>query len=274
VKINFLILLIIIYLFPINSFAYEEMFMPKIESTIYEISRTYKISGYRNTDKNRELTFVKEGLSRGLGYMISSDGKLLTANHVVRGESYLRERAKELKLKYGLAEINLLDYYYVIKDYRGTKYYATIGFRSLGGCLSQENVSYEKIVSPDSDIKILKESYENDLALLKLRVKRRPYLQLGVKSDLKNGEKFYALLPNYLNNRKVILQEMEKICKTNGINGSIMKLISTHKSVVRGSSGGPLLTYDGKAVGVVSGTKVRENITLSVPLQSIREFIR
>ena len=93
-------------------------------------------------------------------------------------------------------------------------------------------------------------------------------------SPARNKERAVELLPSYLKDKKVKPQVMKNISEINGINGYKVKLIITRYSIIKGCSGGPLLTYDARVVGVISGIIEKQNISLSVPLQTVREFIK
>jgi len=89
---------------------------------------------------------------------------------------------------------------------------------------------------------------------------------------LSSGNKLYVLLPDYKNKKKVRAYDFKKIEKIKGVNGHTVRHVLTNNLVIRGCSGGPLLTYDGKVVGVVSGLIEIFNISLSVPPDIIIKF--
>ena len=129
------------------------------------------------------------------------------------------------------------------------------------------------VVWSDSDI---------DLAIIKINIKNSPYVTLGNSSDIKVGEKVYAI-GNPIGfefqrtvtsgiisaiNRTITIEEEDK--------SSYMEdLIQTDATINPGNSGGPLINAQGEVIGINS-VKITsaEGIGFAVPINTVKTIVR
>lgn len=116
-----------------------------------------------------------------------------------------------------------------------------------------------------SDVRILGSDEENDLALLKVAGSGFPYLELGDSSRVVQGQKVYAIgSPLGLTNTMsegIVSNPRRTIDGTEYIQISV--------PIASGSSGGALLSEEGKAIGVTSAGFSTGNLNLAVPSSRI-----
>lgn len=116
-----------------------------------------------------------------------------------------------------------------------------------------------------SDVRILGGDAENDLALLKVAGSGFPYLELGDSSRVVQGQKVYAI-----GNPLGLTNTMSEGIVSNPrrtLGGT--EYIQITAPTTSGSSGGALLSEEGKAIGVTSAGFSVANLNLAVPSSRI-----
>ena len=111
---------------------------------------------------------------------------------------------------------------------------------------------------------------EADLALLKVNVKGQTFLTLDTGQSPKVGVKVYAIGNP---------QGLENTFSDGMVSGHReykgVKMIQISAPISKGSSGGPLLTGDGKVVGVTTGGwRTGQNLNFAVQAAQVAELIR
>lgn len=169
--------------------------------------------------------------SYGSGFIISSDGYIVTNQHVVDG--------------------------------------ATL-------------VSVEMQNGKTYNAKIVGESEDDDIAVLKISAKELPAITLGKSSDCYIGERVYALgcpegydfpwtvTSGIISNTSRTL----KVTDSNGDYEKTMNLIQTDTPVNSGNSGGPLINVRGEVIGIVT-LKITNTAGLgfAIPIDGALEIV-
>jgi serine protease Do len=180
------------------------------------------------------------GIASGSGFCISPDGLVLTNNHVVEGASDVE------------------------------------AFISGGRFFKADIVGRDPM---------------GDIALLKLRnAKNLPYLKLGDSSKLRPGQRVFALGDPFLIGSDIIFASGAPPNFEPSVSAGIVSAVHRYSdmyndaiqvdlAVNRGNSGGPLLTFDGKVVGVNGKIEVRfyvginTGVGYAVPSNQIARFL-
>ncbi|MDL2327354.1 trypsin-like peptidase domain-containing protein [Ruminococcaceae bacterium OttesenSCG-928-A11] len=141
----------------------------------------------------------------------------------------------------------------------------------------RDGTSYEDVTVVDRDP-------TNDIAFLKINdVKDLPAAEIGDSSELKIGTKVIAVgnaLGEFQNTvTSGIVSGLSRNITVN--DGSSMSgqtlsdLIQTDAAINSGNSGGPLVTYDGKVVGITTAVASgADNIGFAIPSDSFRNLIQ
>lgn len=120
----------------------------------------------------------------------------------------------------------------------------------------------------------------NDIAILKIEAANLPYLELGHSSELKPGQTVIAIgnaLSKFHNSisKGIISGLLRMVSAGNMADGGIQNLrglIQTDAAINPGNSGGPLVTTDGKVIGinavVVFGA---QNIGFAIPISNAKK---
>jgi S1-C subfamily serine protease len=135
----------------------------------------------------------------------------------------------------------------VLKEYSENKrnYKAA---RSEFNILSSTSIlarNFKVILKDDEELTahLITVSDKHDLALLKIDHHKTPYIEIGDFDSLRHGMKVFAI-GSPLGMKDVITSGVVAGIKDNNV--------ITDATVLPGSSGGPLLTADGKVIGVTS----------------------
>jgi Flp pilus assembly protein TadD len=130
---------------------------------------------------------------------------------------------------------------------------------SAGGAT---DVPVECVIASDRD---------SDLVLLRVRARPKQYLALSDEAPPAVGSKVYAIgCPEGLTNT---LSEG----LVSGLRGTRagVPIIQTNAAISHGSSGGPLLSPDGRVVGVTSaGLQDGQNLNFAIPAERVRALLK
>ena len=117
---------------------------------------------------------------------------------------------------------------------------------------------------------VLATSKDDDLALIKVSGRNLPALSLGDSGSVSIGDRVIAIgSPLGLQNTVT-----DGIVRAVRDDGTGRKWIQTTAPASRGNSGGPLLTLDGNAIGVITfGFKEGENLNFAAPINSVKSLL-
>jgi serine protease Do len=257
---------------------------------------------------------IKNSLGMGSGFFITKEGYILTNKHVIKGDeaelkklekrlnkekTQLREESKAIskekkrlqKLKARLeskgrdAPADLSAVYLI--DKRSLNTWIAIHKKRKEAFEKQSKAFNEfkrkmsssygnKIILIDNtkfSVSVVSLSYRYDLALLRLRGYKCPFIEPASPHHLEHGTPLYAIGSP--------LRLMHSV--TSGIYSGIRQFnrqhyVQTNAQINPGNSGGPLVTKDGKVVGIstlkVVGPLV-EGIGFAIPITvALKEFER
>lgn len=119
-----------------------------------------------------------------------------------------------------------------------------------------------------------------DIAILKIDGGGYDHVTLGESASLKLGQSVFAIgnaLGEYNNSVSVgIISGLDRDLVASGASGSeeLKGVIQTDAAINPGNSGGPLVTFDGKVVGVnVATAQGSDNISFAIPINALRSVI-
>lgn len=181
--------------------------------------------------RQRQIGTEKQEIGGGTGFIVSEDGYIITNRHVVDTEN---------------------------ADY---------------SIVTNEGDTYQvDVVAKDTAL---------DIAVLKIETEDNtifPYLSFGDSNTIRLGTSVIAIgnalaeFPNSVS-LGIISGLSRNIVASSGYGQSeaLEGVIQTDAAISRGNSGGPLLTLDGKVIGVnVAVAGSGENIGFALPIQSVR----
>lgn len=121
-----------------------------------------------------------------------------------------------------------------------------------------------------------------DVALLNIDGSGYPTVPLGDSSNVKLGGSVIAIgnaLGEYNNSvSRGIISGLDRTVKAAGPDGAVEELngvIQTDAAINPGNSGGPLLTLEGKVIGVNVATVLgSNNISFAIPINRVRDIVR
>jgi len=257
---------------------------------------------------------IKNSLGMGSGFFITEDGYILTNKHVIKGDEakliQVEKRLSEEKTrldqehkailkkqeslkkskalldsqgKYAPADLSAA--YFI--DKRDLKFWIMSyerrkkGFEKRSTAFNdlKRKMCYpydSKIVlinNEEFDVSVVSISYSHDLALLRIYGYKCPFIEPAIPHQLENGTPLYAIGSP--------LRLMHSV--TSGIYSGLRKFsqqsyIQTNAQINPGNSGGPLITKDGKVIGIntwkVVGPQV-EGVGFAIPINvALKEFER
>jgi S1-C subfamily serine protease len=172
----------------------------------------------------------RQGRAVGTGFVVRSDGFIVTNHHVVADAS------------------------------------------SMSVTLPSGDVHRATVVAQDD---------EHDLAVLKIDVDGLPALTLGDTNDVQIGETVVAIgfaldLSGGPTVTSGIVSSLDRSVDVQDSTGarSYHDLLQTDAALNHGNSGGPLVTLDGRVIGVnVAGGDGVENIGFAIPIDAARALI-
>jgi serine protease Do len=252
---------------------------------------------------------IKSSIGVGSGFFITADGFLLTNKHVIAlgREAEVRIEETEKKLQEAIRQLekehnNILQVKRRLKNWEKHESYAekrkslntwTMDYEKRKKVFLEKRQEFEdfkrktsypldlKIFLVDDTefpVSIVSTSYGYDLALLRLAGYRTPFIEPANVKGLSHGETLYAIgSPMGLNLRHTV---------TSGIFSGLREFkegpheagayIQTNAQINKGNSGGPLITQEGKVIGIntwkFAGPKV-EGLGFAIPIDiALGEF--
>jgi len=195
------------------------------------------------TPQYRQKGFQKEEIGGGTGFIVSSDGLILTNKHVVSEEG---------------AE-------YTVFTNDGKKFPAKI--------LAKDPFQDLAIIKIDQDNEINKEG-----GLIKNSF---PTVKLGDSDTLKNGQTVIAIgnaLGEFRNtiSKGVVSGLGRKITASGGdFVETLEDVIQTDAAINKGNSGGPLLNLKGEVIGVNTATAIgAQSIGFAIPINKAKKALK
>ncbi len=173
----------------------------------------------------------KQEIGGGSGFIVSSDGLIVTNKHVVADK----------------------DASYTVLTNDGKKYNA----------------------------KVLARDPLKDIAILKIKAKNLPTLELGDSDDIMMGQSVIAIgnaLGEFRNTVSVgVVSGLSRTITASGSIGqseTIEGVIQTDAAINHGNSGGPLLALNGKVIGINTAmAQGAENIGFAIPINQAKKDI-
>ncbi len=194
-----------------------------------------KLSSLRNLvdELGEAVVLIRTPIGLGSGFLIHSDGYIVTNDHVVAGERQI----------------------------------SVTQFKGSGAKMTKQNFDNVKIVASGGNL---------DLALLKIERQddkfKFPFVTLGSSTDLKQGERVFAIGSPLGLERSV----SEGIVSLRNRIISDRLHVQTTAEISPGNSGGPLFNYRGEVVGVNNMKVVAqgaEGLGFSIPVDSLKNFL-
>jgi len=193
-----------------------------------------------NEEESGNAALVSRQRSTGSGFIISSDGYIVTNSHVVKGSRRIQ----------------------------------VLVANSLDGPMGR---SVTKVIATKVDAKIVGIDRDSDLAVLKIDRTGLPFLQFGDSEELRQGQLVLAFgNPLGLANSVTmgVVSSMARQIKPD----DPMIYIQTDAPINPGNSGGPLLDADGRVVGIntfiLTQSGGSEGIGFAIPSNIVRSVVQ
>lgn len=148
--------------------------------------------------------------------------------------------------------------------------------------VEDESASYTVLLSNGKQLpaKVIYRDKSIDAAIVKIEGDNFAFVNLGDSSALKLGQAVFAIgnaLGEYNNSVSTgIISGLNREIETSDGAGTkkLTDVIQTDAAINPGNSGGPLVTLDGKVIGVnVATVRGSSNISFSVPINTVKEII-
>jgi serine protease Do len=180
----------------------------------------------------RQKGTVRKKVGAGTGFLLTSDGYILTNRHVV----------------------------------------------------ADTQASYTVLLSSGKQLeaKVVYRDPSQDAAVVKIEGKNFPFVELGDSSVTQLGQAVIAIgnaLGEYNNSVSTgIISGLNRKIEASTANGSLESIngvIQTDAAINPGNSGGPLLTLEGKVIGInVATVTGSSNISFSIPINFVKTIIK
>jgi serine protease Do len=252
---------------------------------------------------------IKSSIGVGSGFFITGDGHILTNKHVIAlgkdGAARLEkmdETLRDLARKLEQEQEQISDAKRRLRDWKNQETYEqrkghlrqwVLDYERRKALLEKKRKEFEllrqersyphglKIFLVDDTelpVTIISESYAYDLALLRLNGYRTPHIEPASIGNVPHGSTLYAIgSPMGLNLKNTV---------TSGIFSGLRKFregrfaegfyIQTNAQINPGNSGGPLITAQGKVIGINTATfkkDVAEGLGFAIPIGvALKEF--
>ncbi len=166
-----------------------------------------------------------------------------------------------------------------VYDITGTPYVFGSGFFiAPGKILTNAHVvdgAYSVAISSDTEyydqITILKSDEESDLALLSVEIRGESMLRFQEMQEIRPGQRVVTI-GNPMGLEKTV---SDGIVSGIRIIGDQLQIIQISAPISQGSSGGPLLSQEGRVIGVVSATLSEgQNLNFAVGIETVMQFLR
>lgn len=256
---------------------------------------------------------IKSSIGLGSGFFITDDGYIITNRHVIEagedieseiktkeealddeGKCLDKEHEEILREQDLLKSMTGLDPYEKRKkdlnewteDYEKRKKQYEEKLQELENFKERmsfpDNLRIFLVDDTELPVSIISRSFSNDLALLRLQGYKTPFIQPADMKELSHGDSLYAIgSPVALTLKNTV---------TSGIFSGLRKFddgpfsggpyIQTNAQINQGNSGGPLVTKEGKVIGVntwkVFGEKVEGlgfAISINVALEEFKAHV-
>ena len=210
-----------------------QMLSKRVRPSVVEIYST----GYMpNTDReHRNTGLLSRGLTSGSGFIIASDGWIVTNAHVVEGGRRIRVQL------YNEAELSAQP--------NGALHHALV------------------------DAKLVLADRDTDLALLKIEASGLPTLELSDSSDLKQGQLVLAFGSPLGFDNSVSMGIVSSVARQPDPDSPTI-YVQTDAAINPGNSGGPLVDTRGRVVGIntliLTQSGGNEGIGLAIPSNVVR----
>lgn len=154
-----------------------------------------------------------------------------------------------------------------------------------GHVVSDPDADYTIIIDPENKYpgKVLARDPINDIAILKIKGKKLPYIELGDSNGLELGEDVLAVgnplgefhdtlssgivsgMSRFIHARDHITQQSQRL----------RGLIQTDAAINPGNSGGPLINMDGKVIGINTAAVMgAQNIGFAIPINYAKKDLQ
>jgi len=150
--------------------------------------------------------------------------------------------------------------------------------------VADTEASYTVLLSNGKQLeaKVVYRDASQDAAIVKIEGKNFPVVELGDSASIQLGQAVIAIgnaLGEYNNSVSTgIISGLNRKIEAATANGSleaISGVIQTDAAINPGNSGGPLLTLEGKVVGVnVATVTGSNNISFSIPINAVKAIIK
>lgn len=144
--------------------------------------------------------------------------------------------------------------------------------------VADDSASYTALLSKgqQKDIQVIYKDAIHDLAILKIDGNDYPSITLGDSDNLKLGQTVIAIgnaLAEYNNSVSVgILSGLNRTIEASG--EKLFGVLQTDAAINPGNSGGPLVSLDGKVIGVNVATIVgASSISFSIPINEVKRIM-
>ena len=241
---------------------------------------------------------IESPLGHGSGFFVSDDGYILTNKHVVQPSDELKIRLNQIEKKLNAEKEKLEDKHRRLLQKRGTGGETLSALKDIKRkkeLLDKRLEEFQrlrlKVLYPTNfkvclvdgteiPVSVVCTGFRRDLALLRIYGYKTPFIKPCEDLRLIHGQMLYAIgSPLDLSLKNTV---------TSGIFSGVRRFeghpaldddtpyIQTNAQINRGNSGGPLITGEGKVVGIVTWIirkDIAEGLNFAIPIQiAINEF--
>jgi S1-C subfamily serine protease len=241
---------------------------------------------------------IESPLGHGSGFFVSDDGYIITNKHVIQPSEELKIRINQIDRKLNAEKERLEVKHQELLRKRGTgdkRQSALKDIKRKKEILEKKLEEFQrlrlKILYPTNfkvylvdgteiPVSVVCTGYQRDLALLRIYGYKTPFIKPSDDLQLIHGQTLYAIgSPLDLSLKNTV---------TSGIFSGVRQFaghptldedtpyIQTNAQINRGNSGGPLITREGRVVGIITWIirkDVADGLNFAIPIQiAINEF--